>query len=223
VTSRPSSVSLSRVGTDAPRLLRLRADDRLVELLRAGPGLVDAHLEVPSRESVTSGERVRVEISFGALADEVELGGEVVAVRPAEGGKPSTVVIAIDRDDARRVAYVRQVLGGERNASARAHRRVPVDFVVRWRHGDARYTSRLRDISRGGAFIISRALPDIGSELEIEIRCDARAPTLALDATVTWVRREGEPVGFGVCFHLANREIAAELSRVVREREALAN
>jgi hypothetical protein len=216
-------VTLARVGADAPRVLRLRADDRLVELLRSGPGLVDAHLEVPSRETVASGERVRVEISFGALADEVDLGGEVVAVRPAEDGKPNTVIIAIDRDDARRVAYVRQVLGGERNASARSHRRVPVDFVVRWRHGDARYTSRLRDISRGGAFIVSRALPEIGAELEVEIRCDdARAPTLAVDAVVTWVRREGDPVGFGVSFRLPSREVAAELTRVVREREALA-
>jgi hypothetical protein len=217
-------VTLSRVSADAPRVLRLRADDRLIELLRAGPGLIDPHLEVPSRETVVSGERVRVEISFGALADEVDLGGEVIAVRPAEGGKPSTVVIAIDRDDARRVAYVRQVLGGERNASARSHRRVPVDFVVRWRHGDARYTSRLRDISRGGAFIVSRALPEIGAELEVEIRCDdARAATLAVDAIVTWVRREGDPVGFGVCFRLPSREVAAELTRVVRECEALAS
>ncbi len=201
------------------RVLRVRADDRLAGMLIAGQPGEAARLEVPSRETVATGDRITVEVGFGALADEVELVGEVVAIRPQSDGAPHLVVIAIDRRCGRQIAYVRQVLAGNRPASARAHRRVPVDVAVRWRSGELRQVTRARDLSRGGAFILSSLLPPVGSTISIEIDEAVGGGTLALDAEVTWLRKEGPETGFGVHFRVRSRSDADRLHHFVRAHE----
>jgi hypothetical protein len=215
---RPSSLTLPRMDDGAHRVLRIRADERLGEMLIAGQPGEAARLEVPSRETVATGERITVEVGFGALADEVELAGECVAVRPQAEGSPHLVVIAIDRRCARQIAYVRQVLAGLRPASARAHRRVPVDVSVRWRSGELRQVTRARDLSRGGAFILSSLLPPVGSLISIEID-RAGAEPLALEAQVSWLRKEGPETGFGVQFRVRSRKLADALHQFVRSHE----
>jgi hypothetical protein len=202
------------------RVLRVRADERLAGMLVAGQPGEAARLEVPSRETVAISDRITVEVGFGALADEVELDGEVVAVHPQDDGAPHVVVIAIGRKCARQIAYVRQVLAGNRPASARAHRRVPVDVAVRWRSGELRQVTRARDLSRGGAFILSSLLPPEGSVITLEIdQPGSKDGTIALDAHVTWLRREGPETGFGVHFRVRSREDADRLYKFVRAHE----
>jgi hypothetical protein len=217
VARQPSSLTLPRMDDGPHRVLRVRADDRLASMLIAGQPGEAARLEVPSRETVATGDRITVEVGFGALADEVELVGEVVAIHPQPEGAPHLVVIAIARRCTRQIAYVRQVLAGKRPASARAHRRVPVDVAVRWRSGELRQVTRARDLSRGGAFILSSLLPPVGSTIAIEI--DEDGSTLALDAQVTWLRKDGPETGFGVHFRVRSRSDADRLHRFVRAHE----
>lgn len=178
-----------------------------------------ARLEVPSREPVERGEAVRIEISFGPLSDEVELDGRVEEIVTRPDGRPPLVVVVLAREHASRVRYVRQVLDGIRHASARAHRRVPVDMEVRWHCGRARHASRISDLSRGGAFILSREPPAVGSEVGVEIRISPHHRALSFSAVVSWVRGEGEDPGFGVSFRLQDRAAAAALTRVVKQHE----
>jgi hypothetical protein len=272
---------MPRVGSPtAPRLLRLRADEQLLDRIAPeAPG--DAgRLQLRSRENVLVGEAVRVEISFGPLADEVTLACVVARVEPNEHGGPDTVELRIVADHGERVAYIREVLGGQREASARKHRRVPTDLPVRWRVDDRRNpsstrwaslgsgehaqagpggnpgrrgaelgsltkgapagsdasaavaaeagapaptrpatSSRLGDLSRGGAFVISRDLPEIGARVELEIPGLSGA-ALRISSVVSWVRRKGSLAGFGVNFKFDDRDTAAELSEVVRAQEA---
>lgn len=163
---------------------------------------------------------MRIEISFGALADEVELRGTVLSVREASTQRPRTVVIVLGIGEAERVAYVNAVLTGARDASARTHRRVPVDIDARWRWGAVRHASRIRDLSRGGAFVASRSLPDLGSLVDVEIRHGGIEQTLNFDAVVTWIRTDGDQRGFGVNFKLQNRDLAARLHDLVRTQES---
>lgn len=217
--SRTSSVQLPRAGASSgPRILRLRGDEHLEQRLHPGQGSEAARLQVSSRETVELDEEVRIEISFGPLKDEVELDGRVAEVLPHADGRPPRVLIAFARDQAPRLRYVRQVLAGNRHATARSHRRVPVDLEVRWRLGRAHYASRISDLSRGGAFIISRCLPDVGSRVEVEILADDRSK-LHFDAVVSWVRGKGGHTGFGVNFKLPSRDAAAALTDVVRQEE----
>ncbi len=172
-----------------------------------------------SREVVEHGEPVDIEVSFGPMADEVVLHGSVCAVHPRDGLAP-LVEIAFPEREKHRVDYIRQILNGHREASARRHRRVPVDIDVRWRWGDARYASRVRDLSRGGAFIASRCLPQVGARVHVELRPGAsNTPPLLLGAVVSWVRQEGRVTGFGVHFKLQDRDTAARLQSVVRDLE----
>jgi hypothetical protein len=174
---------------------------------------------VSSRERVSIGEAVRVEVSFGALADEVVLAGTVDEVwRPPGEGTPR-IVVRVVTGHADRLRYVEEIVHGERAAAARAHRRIKANLRVRWRWAHGEHRSRLADISRGGAFVVSDRLPEVGSPLEIEIDVDETFP-LGVEGVVSWLRPRGERSGFGVMFKVPDRSVAARLSDVVRRLEA---
>lgn len=216
-----SSISLPRVGDDdgspGRRLLRLRADERFREMMRSDAQGRVAYIDVPSREAISVGETIRLEISFGALSDEVELEGQVEAVEPGPQGRPPRVVIRLGQDHLARAHYVRAVLNGARPASARSHRRIPTDLACRWSSGAFEHTSRIRDLSRGGAFIMSHFSPAIGTRLDV--RFDEGADRLRVEGVVTWIRSEGREAGFGVSFKVRDRRLAERLFRVLRSQE----
>lgn len=217
-----SSVTLSRMegDEDAPRLLRLRADTELVQRIEPGAGGDVSRLVIPTRESVDLGETILVEVSFGPLADEVLLQGVVRELQSHDAGRPRSVTIGFPTDEAERMRYLQQVLSGRRKASARRDRRVPVDFEVRWRWREFQYASRVRDLSRGGAFIASRWQPEVGADLDVELRPPSNE-RLQVDAVVSWVRNAGADPGFGVCFRIPDRATAARLTEFVRAEESL--
>ena len=194
-------------------MLRLRADERLASRFEDGGAGTGGRLVVKSREALSRCEPVRVEISFGPLADEIVLAGRVEDVEEQLMGAPRiTIQIAAEHRD--RANYVRKVLSGARPAQARNYRRVPTDLAASWRHDGQRVASRIRDISRGGAFLVSRDVPAVGTRVFVEI-----SDGLQLEGVVSWVRDRGRESGFGVCFKLRDREVAAELQRVVREQD----
>ena len=180
---------------------------------------------VSSRENLRPGEPITVEISFGPLADEVELSGEVDTIEPRDDAAPR-VTIRIRREHRARVAYVQNVLAGARTASARNHRRIPTDLVASWRARGrrlgSRVASRIRDLSRGGAFIVSRHVPKVGESVWVEIGPNNGAKALEVEGTVSWVRNGGREAGFGVSFKLRDRSVAAALHQVVRDQERAA-
>lgn len=216
-----SSVTLPRVGDDAsqPRVLRLRAGDAQGPVLESGLGIDAARVQIPTRELVEHGEAILVEMSFGPLVDPILLHGLVRNIEGGEPSRPARVTIGFPPSEAARVQYVRSVQSGDREASTRRDRRVPADFEVRWRWRESRYASRVRDISRGGAFIASRWQPEVGSRLGIEL---LPLPEVALhvDAVVSWVRDGGNDPGFGVNFRIPDRATASRLTEVVRAQEA---
>jgi hypothetical protein len=216
-----SSVGLPRINDDdarVVRLLRLKAGARTLQMLRAAKGDDHAYVDVPSREAVTIGEAVRVEIGFGALSDEVEIDGLVHAVEPGIGAGAPTVVIRVDDDHRSRVRFAAAVLGGERTAASRTHRRIPTDLECRWTQGTFEHQSRIIDLSHGGAFIRSQFCPKIGATVVVQLP-DLGGRPLRLDAVVTWVRATGPQAGFGVNFKLRDRNLAQQLHRMVREQE----
>lgn len=216
-----SSVGLPRIdeqGSSAVRLLRLKADARTQQMLRAATDDDHAYVDVPCRESVAVGDDVRVEIGLGALRDEVMLDGRVHAITPAVGTEPPTVVIRIHDAHRDRVRFAADVLGGERDAANRIHRRIPTDLECRWTQGSFEHQSRVLDLSRGGAFIRSQFCPKIGAHVVVQLP-DASGAALQLTAVVSWVRKAGPRGGFGVSFQLRDRGLAQQLHRVLRDQE----
>ncbi|MBK6916844.1 MAG: PilZ domain-containing protein [Deltaproteobacteria bacterium] len=223
MVERRSSVSLPRIGDGAatPRRLRLRGDARLVAMLVAGRGADEsARLEVPSREAVALGDAVLVEIGLGALVDEVELDGVVVELRARDGGQAPLVVIAIPARHAAQLSYVESIVRGDRAPMPRAHRRIPCDVAVRWQCGELRQDSRARDLSRGGAFVLSHLQPLVGAMVTLEFEATATSPILRLQAQVSWIQRNPHDAGFGVHFVVRTREEAEHVQRMLRAHES---
>ncbi|PRQ04154.1 PilZ domain protein [Enhygromyxa salina] len=218
-----SGASFARV---EGRVLRMQADERLATMLRVAESAADGGvLSVPSRESVAAGDAIRVEVSFGAMADEIVLRGAVEGTTP-RGDRAPLVVIRIAKVHAARVRYVHQVLTSGREATARSSRRVRADIQATWYWGLGSHATRLSDISKGGAFIRSGAPPSTGSELELElndsmVQSDG-AGSLRIEATVAWVGRNQGARGFGVKFRILDRIVASRIAALVRwhEREA---
>ena len=216
---RPSRSNLRAV-TDRPRTLRVRGAEVGRAFVEHGPHEA-ARLRLALREPLAVGESVSLEVSFGPMVDEVTLEASVVSTEAVATEGSVQAVFSVALSQGGRTTYVREVLTGTRSASTRRHRRVPVSIEVRWTWNGSRYASRARDLSRGGAFIESRVLPAIGAKVEVELRLPEGEADLALAGEVTWLRTEGGSVGFGVCFKLPDRGVAARLHDAVRECEII--
>jgi len=208
-------------------VLRLQADERLAKMLEVGVRASEAgHLRVPSREPIAAGSAIRVEVSFGPMADEIVLHGLVHGSTP-RGDRAPLIDIQIADDHAARVRYVHEVLANGREATARASRRVTSDVQATWYWGLGSHAARIGDISKGGAFIRSGAPPAVGSPIGLELNDSMIAVReigreigpLKLDATVAWVGRSQGHRGFGVKFRVVDRQLATRIAQLVRWHE----
>lgn len=206
------------------RVLRVRASE--VELDLSEPRV---RLQLPERlpsGMLRDGARVVVEVSLGALADEVVLTGLLVGAN-TRGNDARTVLV--DPEQGEVLNYLVDVQTGEREAAARGHRRLPSRLPVRWAAQtqtaralesakDDFQRSRLRDISRGGAFIVSDEAPRVGQQIEVTLDGPDGAG-LSLASVVSWVRLDSPCKGFGVSFRPSDPATARRLSEVVRGHE----
>lgn len=180
-------------------------------------------LMVPSRESIELGAMVRVEVSFGPLADEIVLRGNVRG-STARGDRAPIIDIEIINEHAPRVRYIHEVLANGRQATARSSRRVNSQIQATWFWGLGSHAARIGDISKGGAFIRSGAPPSVGSAIGLELNDSMVASgtglgPLSLEASVAWVGRSQGHRGFGVKFRIIDRALASRIAQLVRWHE----
>jgi len=166
---------------------------------------------------------IRVEVSFGPLADEIVLRGTVRGSAP-RGERAPLIDIEINDGHAPRVRYIHEVLAEGRQATARSSRRVNSEVQATWYWGLGSHAARIGDISKGGAFIRSGAPPSVGSAIGLELNdsmISARTGVgpLKLDATVAWVGRSQGHRGFGVKFRVVDRALASRIAQLVRWHE----
>ncbi|MCR9164798.1 MAG: PilZ domain-containing protein [Nannocystaceae bacterium] len=209
---RPSWLNLRAV-SDGPRTIRVRGSEIREAFVEPSASEAARILLPLLRESLEEGEHLCLEISFGPMVDEVMLSATVEAI---DGDR---VALSVPLSERSKTTYVLQVLAGTRSAAARRHRRVPVDLEVRWTWKGDRYASRARDLSYGGAFIESRVLPSVGARVDVVLRTPDAAGEISVGGEVAWLRQSRGTAGFGVCFKLPDRSVAARLHEVVRECE----
>lgn len=213
-------------------LLRLEAGEALAQMLRVGGRSSRAGvLLIPSREVLAVGAVVRVDISFGPLADDISLQGVVRATTP-RGAQAPLIEIEILAGHGPRVRYIHEIISQGRAATARASRRVSSTIQATWHWGLGSHAARIGDISKGGAFIRCGAPPSPGSTIRLELNdsmvaagagmvaAGAGVPApLELDAKVAWVGRSGGHRGFGVEFRVLDRALAKRIAQLVRWHE----
>lgn len=208
-------ISMLETSNRETRTVRLRA----AEFARATDEASAGELLIATRGNVSPGTRVRVEVSFGPLADEVIFTGSVTGV---EGGPRPRVGVRLDEGQGHKLDYVAAVLDGGRQAAARRHRRLPSNIPVNWQVSGSMRSSRLRDISAGGAFILSQGQdpPSVGDRIEVVLHPGPALPRVRVASVVSWIHSDGERAGFGVSFRPADPRIARQLTEVVRHHES---
>jgi hypothetical protein len=203
------------------RILRVRGDEELISMIRPPPHTSGGGaVEVPTRELVHPGERVRVEISFGPMADEIIMAGVVDLVRNRDGGRAPMVTIRIVRTHGHRVSYVLEVLRGQRIATARRYQRVLTELDGRWFWGMKPNSCRINEISRGGTFIHAPRSPNPGFKMEVELRRSTREAPIRVPSEVVWVSTDVERPGFGVAFRKVQPAVAASLASLIATQMA---
>ena len=177
---------------------------------------------LPSRERLSIGDELRVEVSFGPMADEITVEGVVTSVEERGTDDPPFVTVHIFEPDAPRMNYILAVLKGRRPATARRHRRVPADIDIRWWWGIKAHNQKALGLSLGGTFVRSPDAPGAGFRTEVEIRTDSRLPPLRIPSVVVWSGLTGTQRGFGVAFKVDDSTLAERLRQLVRDCERLA-
>ncbi len=84
--------------------------------------------------------------------------------------------------------------------SRRRHERIPVELAITWHPVDssAGLQGTLRDIGRGGAFVLSRALVPNGSLVVLEIAPPGAEVPMAFIGRVAWTGKTGDQNVFGI-------------------------
>ena len=218
-----SGVFRLRLDEGRDPVLRVLADESLAEMLEPATSAHEGgRLHVPTREPLARGQTVRVEVGFGPMADEIILRGVVEQVRD-QASRERLVSVRIDWTHGVRVRYILEVLNEGRQASARKSRRVPSSLHATWTNDRGTRTSRLQDISKGGAFVQSPMPPPAGSSLQLALAEPSnKGEPLVVEGLVAWTGRSQGQRGFGVKFCPADRSLAGRIAALVREQERAA-
>src|SRR5262245_4899791 len=159
----------------------------------------------PTREHVTVGEPVVVEVRFAELGDRLLLRAFVAWRRSARvrEGTPAGVGVEFSATENHRRDFLLRVARGEHpGVVPRNHRRLPVRLPVRWhvKEGREEHAAVIIDIGPGGAFLLTSESAATGDQVVVELLPPGGAAPLSIEARVAWVRADAGREGFGVEF-----------------------
>src|SRR5262245_43789903 len=149
----------------------------------------------PTREHVTVGEPVVVEVRFPELGDRLLLRAYVAWRRSARvrEGTPAGVGVEFSSTERARRDFLLAVARGEQSGVvSRNHRRLPVHIPVRWHVKDGREerAAVVIDIGPGGAFLHTTDPCGPGTPIVVELIPPGGAAPLSIEARVAWTRTE---------------------------------
>jgi hypothetical protein len=152
--------------------------------------------------SVASGARVLVRIRYAGESACFEVAGTVVQAREDLRG-PARSGLVIEVRDAGLFEFARAYASARGNPvqfGRRAEERAAVDLPAKLHLGDRAYPVRVRDLSRGGAFVEASGANVLrGAFVQLTIRLGLFRQFEAA-ARVAWQGRRGQRQGFGVEF-----------------------
>jgi uncharacterized protein (TIGR02266 family) len=178
----------------------------------------------PTREHVTVGESVMVEVRFPELGDRVLLRCFVAWRRAARvrDATPAGVGVELDREESTKRDFLLAVARGETpRAVTRMHRRLPTTLPARWHVVEARehHTAVISDVSAGGAFLRTDEQCREGTQIVVELVPPGGAAPLDIEARVVWSRAGDGSRGMGVEFRCRDTGGLRRLKEMVRRLE----
>ena len=178
----------------------------------------------PTREHVTVGETVMVEVRFPELGDRVLLRSYVAWRRAARvrEGTPAGVGVELDREESPKREFLLAVARGETpRAVTRTHRRLPTTLPARWHviDGRERHTGVIVDVSAGGALLRTDERCSQGTQIVVELVPPGGAAPLDIEARVVWSRHIDGDHGMGIEFRCRDTGGLRRLKEMVRRLE----
>ena len=198
-------------------VLKVRFRDKQAFLEAYDDELPFGGLFCPTTTSLEAEERVLVEVHFPELSNKTILRGSVVSWRAAlpRLRVRAGAVVAFDESEREKKDFILAVATGERGGGIkRRHARVPVKLPVRWRlmNSNNSQDAWIRDISIGGA----QLLTSDPIELESDLVIDLKAPGGAQEISIVGKVSNSTDIGYGIRFIYRDGGGSRRLREVVR-------
>ncbi len=157
---------------------------------------------IPTNEDFAPGEDVNVEFVFPEIPEGISISGTVAWRRsPAKwrsAMKPGVGVSFGDHERSR-VEFLIDFCSGELAKLRKPGRRVPVDLRADILTEDQRFEGRLKDLSRGGVFVLTDLQLARFDNIELDLFLPGAAEPERFFGSVAWCR-SGDEAGLGIKF-----------------------
>ena len=180
----------------------------------------------PTRGKAVKGAPATVTINLGRRQPPLVLAGRVAWRRPGRHLQKIRAGICVEflPSEKPKIDYLLDLAkAGDTVRSRRRHERLPVDVPVNWHlPGVAPAHGMLRDIGRGGAFILSDAPAPSDSEVVLELSPPGAQVAMEFTARVAWTAAQGSEAGFGVEWRARDAGGGKRIRELVRRLTAVA-
>jgi Tfp pilus assembly protein PilZ len=157
----------------------------------------------PTRRKLQVGDTVQVKIRLGRRQPPMLIHGRVAWRRPGRHLLKIRAGIGVEflpGEQAKCEYLLEMASSGASIHSRRRHERVPVDLPITWRPvgSNPGLQGRLRDVGRGGAFVLSPATVPYQSQVVLEITPPGAQIPMAFIGRVAWTGKAGDENVFGI-------------------------
>jgi uncharacterized protein (TIGR02266 family) len=179
---------------------------------------------VRAEDEYSVGESVAVHLCFREIPEGVSLGGKVVWRRaPAKWRSALVPGLGVQFDDSERtrVEFLTDFCRGQLSAKRKSEERIPTDIPIEYCFAGNWIKGRVRDISRGGLFIVTDNFIPPNTSVDMNLFSSKFGKPDRITGEVAWMRTNGPETGVGVRFELQSptrRRRVEKLVDQIRDR-----
>ena len=157
----------------------------------------------PTRSKLQVGDLVSVKVRLGRRQPPMMIYGRVAWRRPGRHLLKIRAGIGVEflpGEQAKCEYLLEMANAGASMHSRRRHERIPVDLSITWHPvgSNEGLQGKLRDVGRGGAFVLSPATVPYESQVVLEIAPPGAEVPMAFIGRVAWTGKTGEENVFGI-------------------------
>jgi Tfp pilus assembly protein PilZ len=180
----------------------------------------------PTRRNIPVGEMVAVKVRLGRRQPPAVVYGRVAWRRPGRHILKIRAGIGVEflTSESGKWEYLLDLArAGTSARSRRRHQRIPVDMPISWRPVSRLdgFTGNLRDVGRGGAFVLSTASVAIQEKVVLEIAPPGAEVPMAFIGRVAWIGKSGTENVFGIEWRARDAGGGRRIKELVRRLSGL--
>ncbi len=179
-------------------------------------------LFVPTIETFEIDEEIALEISFPLIEEGLLICGKVNWRRSPtkwRSALPAGIGVSFGSGERSRVEFLIDFCKGVLDSLRKPGRRVPVDFKANILSNGKCLVGRTKDLSSGGAFILTDTPLKENTAVELDLFIDEASEPERFNGHVVWCRAQGRDPGIGIRFNFGSAVRRRRISRLVGEVE----